>query len=85
MSNSRIHWYLQEGEAFFLPLEFCISNVFFFSNDVIRGRFHAKFPFFSSSAAFVGYLGQVFHQSFSVVEPKSKSKVFRSSKNMLEA
>jgi hypothetical protein len=57
MSNSRIHWYLQEGEAFFLPLEFCISNVFFFSNDVIRGRFHAKFPFFSS-AAFVGHLGR---------------------------
>ena len=32
-----------------------------------------NFLFFSSSAAFVGHLGQVFHQSFSEVEPKSKS------------
>ena len=30
MPNSRIHWYLQEGEAFFLPLEFCISKLIFF-------------------------------------------------------
>ena len=44
MPNSRIHWYLQEGDAF-LPLEFCISKVFL-SNNVIRARFHAKFPFF---------------------------------------
>ena len=45
----------------------------FFSNNVIRGRFHAKFHFFSYSVAFVGHLGQVFNQRFSVAEPKSKS------------
>ena len=59
-------------QLFFLTIGLLHFKGFLFSNNLIRGRFHAKFPFFSSSAAFVGHLGQVFHQSVSRACQKSE-------------